>query len=467
MQSGLVFLCLSFFACVCTSAHEDADAKACPETLPVVENGEVSPMYLKSNYTEGDRLLYICPQGYVSLGKIIFVCQKNQWVNNRDNAKCSRKRCELPADIPNGRYVIVNGTDFVYGATIKYICKEGYQMVSRVNNRTCLAGGWDNHLPECAELSCPLPETESNVIMDGLLDYDTTLRYGHRIQFTCNSPGLKLVGPKESTCQENGEWSGHLPRCEEVTCELEELSSGVSVVGLPEEYAPMKYGHKLQFYCSHRETALRGRDEVTCSAGGTWSSPFPTCEVLTCKEGQLDNVRIVRGDPGRAPPYKPKHTLHFQCSYSDMIMMGPSSITCRSDGTWNSPYPTCIDSACGPPPNYRFSRLTSTPQARYEHGETVQYTCPRYYIIEGSPYATCNQGTWTGGHLRCLEPCIVTEDDMDDRKIKPRSYRKETLTIYSGYYLEFECQYRRRAKTNRNSFMPQCNNGVMYLPLCQ
>ncbi|KAL7866759.1 hypothetical protein AOLI_G00145730 [Acnodon oligacanthus] len=64
------------------------------------------------------------------------------------------KCCELPADIPNGRYVIVSGTDFVYGATIKYICKEGYQMVSRRDNKTCLAGGWDNHLPVCAELSC-------------------------------------------------------------------------------------------------------------------------------------------------------------------------------------------------------------------------------------------------------------------------------------------------------------------------
>ncbi|KAL7866758.1 hypothetical protein AOLI_G00145720 [Acnodon oligacanthus] len=114
--------------------------------------------------------------------------------------------------------------------------------------------------------------------MDGLPDYDTTLRYGHRIQFTCNRPGLKLVGPKEATCQENREWSGRLPRCEEVTGEFEEFSRRVSVVGLPEKYAPIKYGHKLQFYCSRQEMALRGHDEVTCSAGGTWSSPFPTCE---------------------------------------------------------------------------------------------------------------------------------------------------------------------------------------------
>ncbi|XP_072517217.1 complement factor H-like [Salminus brasiliensis] len=180
--------------------------------LPVVDNGDISPMSLKSNYTQGDKLLYTCRHGYTSLGKIIYVCNKNEWVNIR-NGKCSRKRCELPADIPNGRFVIVNGTDFVYGATIKYICNKGYQMVSRLDTRTCLVGGWDNRLPHCEELSCLPPATEGNIIVDGLSDFGGPLRYGHRVQFTCNSPGLKLVGLKEVICKDNGEWSGPLPRC--------------------------------------------------------------------------------------------------------------------------------------------------------------------------------------------------------------------------------------------------------------
>lgn len=58
-----------------------------------------------------------------------------------------------------------------------------------------------------------MPEPGGNVTVDGLLDHGETLRYGQRIQFTCDSPGLKLVGPKEATCQENGEWSP-LPSCE-------------------------------------------------------------------------------------------------------------------------------------------------------------------------------------------------------------------------------------------------------------
>ncbi|KAI4876257.1 hypothetical protein NFI96_023422 [Prochilodus magdalenae] len=473
MQSSLVILCLFFFVSVNSSVHDDglesdpsADVTACSEMLPVVDNGEVSSMSLKSNYTEGDKLLYTCQPGYVSLGKIIYICNKKQWVSIR-NGKCSRKRCELPADIPNGRYEIINGTDFVYGATIKYICKEGYQMVSRIDTRMCLAGGWNNHLPVCAELSCVPPETESNIIMDGLPDYGDTLRYGHRVQFTCNSPGLKLVGSKEVTCQEDGEWSSPLPRCEEATCEFKEISDTVSVAGLPGKYVPIKYGHTLRFYCSRSDMTLIGRGEVTCSTGGTWSSPFPTCEAITCKEETLINVKIVWGDPSTAPPYKPKHTLHFQCSYHYMTMNGPSSVTCRSDGTWSSQYPTCLEyGACGQPPNDRYAKLTTAPKAYYRNGESVQYTCPANHRMEGNPYVTCYEGRWTSTRFSCLENCIVKKNEMDDRKIQPYYYEKQSMTVPHGYALYFACEYGRKPNRDSYSFNAQCNRGLIHLPIC-
>ncbi|MCJ8737996.1 hypothetical protein PDJAM_G00030490, partial [Pangasius djambal] len=90
--------------------------------------------------------IYNCQQGYV--GKVIFVCDGHKWENTR-NAKCSCKRCQLPEDIPNGRFTLINGTEFIYGATIKYTCRTGYRMVSLVDTRTCLAEGWNNLLPEC------------------------------------------------------------------------------------------------------------------------------------------------------------------------------------------------------------------------------------------------------------------------------------------------------------------------------
>uniref|UniRef100_A0A8B9KWB7 Complement factor H like 4 n=1 Tax=Astyanax mexicanus TaxID=7994 RepID=A0A8B9KWB7_ASTMX len=377
-----------------------SDTTTCPEILPKIDNGDVSPASLKSNYTEGDKLLYTCRHGYTSLGKIIYVCNKNQWVNIRD-AKCSLKRCELPADIPNAHFVLMNGTDFVFGNTIKYICNEGYKMGSLIDTRTCLAGGWSNHLPQCEEVSCLPPATEGNVIVDGFSDYSSRFRYGHRVQFACDSPALKLVGLKEVTCQANGEWNG----------------------------------------------------------------PLPTCEEITCMEEELYNVKIVRGIPGKVPPYKPTHTLQFQCTHSSMTMLGLPSIKCRSDGTWSSPYPTCsVLGPCGPPPGIDFATLNAAPQENYKHGQQVQYTCSYLHTQEGNPRAVCHQGTWYT-NLKCLQPCLVKTEDMHKNKIYS-TYQKKTIYVYHGYHGSFVCDYGKWPKNDNTNFRPLCSNGVISLPRC-
>ncbi|XP_047666263.1 complement factor H-like isoform X2 [Tachysurus fulvidraco] len=216
MESSLFVLYLFFLARVYTSAFDDgvnsdhpSELSTCTE-IPTEENAEVSTQTLKSSYTKGDSLVFNCQPGYV--GRVSFICDGYNWKKTR-NAKCSRKRCALPEDIPNGRFILVNGTEFVYGTTIKYICNKGYQMASFIDNRTCLAAGWNNHLPLCEEITCSPPVAKENIIVDGLPDNDDLLRYGHQLQFTCKS-GFKLVGQKDITCGENGVWNHPSPICE-------------------------------------------------------------------------------------------------------------------------------------------------------------------------------------------------------------------------------------------------------------
>ncbi|XP_053490548.1 complement factor H isoform X2 [Ictalurus furcatus] len=404
MQSSLAVLYIFFLARVYTSAFDDgvnsgpsSELSTCPE-IPTVDNAEVSTTSFKSKYIKGDSVTYNCQQGYI--GRVIFVCDGHKWQNIR-NAKCSRKRCELPEDIPNGRFFLVNGTEFVYGTTIKYICKTGYRMVSRVDNRTCLAEGWNNHLPQC----------------------------------------------------------------EEIVCELKQINGSVAVAGLPQNNAPIKYGHKLQFYCFQKGMLLSGNKEVTCSNEGQWSSPFPICEEVTCKEGELQNVKIVYGSPGVSPPFKPRHSLNFECTNPGWTMTGQSSITCREDGTWSSPYPTC--SGCGPPPHIEFADLTTLQKSYYGYGERVEYRCQQYYTIwslYGQPFKTCAQGTWNG-FVKCLKPCIVTIEDMDANNIKQYYGQKRKMYSQHGDQISFTCQSGKRP-TNKVAFRQQCRDGVMHLPLC-
>jgi len=50
--------------------------------------------------------------------------------------------------------------------------------------------------------------------VEGLPDYDELIRYGHRLTFSCDVRGQILQGPKEITCQSNGQWSSPFPKCE-------------------------------------------------------------------------------------------------------------------------------------------------------------------------------------------------------------------------------------------------------------
>ncbi|KAI5619409.1 complement factor H like 4 precursor [Silurus asotus] len=532
MESCLVVLFMFYLASVSTSAMDVTDdvnggpsseLTGCSK-IPVVENANVSPTSLKSNYTEGDSLIYNCHRGYA--GRVNFTCVGHKW-ERIQKAECSRRRCRRPPDTPNGQFTLINGTEFVYKATVKYTCKQGYRMASVYDTRTCLPGGWSNHLPVCEEIECPPPETKNNIIVNGLPAYNIPLRYGHRLTFTCNSPGLKIIGPNEIICEKNGKWSGPSPACE-VFCKLLPIH-GLYVFGLPQNNAPAKFGHKLSFRCAHAGMVLKGNKEVFCTKHGKWSHPFPKCEEITCKGEQLINVIIVNGYPGVYPPYKPTHSLAFHCVNPYMIMRGPPSITCKQDGTWSSPYPRCLvnNEVCGPPPNIQFADTVTLRKNYYSNGERVQYQCNALYTLAGNGIATCAQGIWKGnfeclmnygvcgpppniqfadtvtlrknyysngervqyqcnalytlsgnsiatcvqgiwrGYLRCLEPCTVTIEDMDARNIKQYYGEKRVMHAKHEEYITFTCQNRRKAQHNSLAFKQQCKNGVIALPSCQ
>ncbi|XP_051550301.1 complement factor H-like isoform X5 [Myxocyprinus asiaticus] len=265
-----------FFLLLCFMTYGSSNAAGCTE-LPKLGNAEVSPGLLKTNYSSGDKLEYSCKHGYVSLRKISYICDGKKWIKLHE-AECTLKRCEQPADIPNGQYSIVNGNNFVFGTTIKYTCKEGFQMTSRFDSRTCRLGGWDNHLPECEEATCLPDKIGDNIKVEGLPGYGDLFRFGHRLKFSCDEKLLILRGAKEIKCQSNGKWSSPFPKCEEVTCTKNATEDNIIVQRIPDQEGSIKYGHMLKFSCLHEGLFLKGKKNITCQANGEWSDPYPKCE---------------------------------------------------------------------------------------------------------------------------------------------------------------------------------------------
>ncbi|XP_048037433.1 sushi, von Willebrand factor type A, EGF and pentraxin domain-containing protein 1-like [Megalobrama amblycephala] len=407
--------------CVWICFGVDASTPNGCSKIPEVENAEVSQSSRKDNYTDGDKLEYNCKTGYASLLKITFKCTDNKWTKLRDG-KCSLKRCELPEDIPNGRYIIVSGRNFVFGTTIKYICKDDYQMVSRFDTRTCREGGWDNQLPACEEVSCVPDNTEENVRVEGLPDNEGLIRYGHRLTFSCIDYGWVLQGPKEITCQLNGQWSGPFPKCEGATCPLNTTVEDVKMERSPDIVGPIKPRHKLIFSCNGQGLKLKGAREITCLTNGEWSSPFPKCEEVTCEGEQLLNVDVLMGHPGIVSPYKPGHILVFRCTDVNLKMYGQRAIECLSNGKWDNPYPKCGEVSCVPNNTEENVRVEGLPdnEGLIRYGHRLTFSCIDYgWVLQGPKEITCqSNGQWSGPFPKCVEATCPLNTTVEDVKME-------------------------------------------------
>uniref|UniRef100_A0A8C7PCW0 Complement factor H n=1 Tax=Oncorhynchus mykiss TaxID=8022 RepID=A0A8C7PCW0_ONCMY len=319
--------------------------------------------------------------------------------------KCKPKPCELPDETANGHYSIHVGNDFVFGATIKYTCNDG-QMVSKMDIRTCMVAGWSNHLPICEVVSCVPEATDGRVVVSGLPDDDGVIQYGHELKFSCPNPAHHLKGNPQVVCAAGGMWNNHFPTCEDVTCEAAEKIKNVNVIGIPQNNNTMKYGHRLQFECSNSKHVLKGESEVVCSTNGQWSHSFPICE-------------------------EPKDF-------------------------------------CGPPPHL-MNGDTKGGRESYRSGESVQYMCQKYYILEPpSAYKTCHDGIWTRP-ITCLKPCTVDEELMNTQNIQFKYPPEDQNKLYAthGDHITFKCTGHSRMSPVSVDFRQQCINGVMNLPYCQ
>ncbi|XP_062411510.1 complement factor H-like isoform X1 [Sardina pilchardus] len=469
MKTTLLLFCS--LVCVATNASETDLDKVCTEPLPAVDNAEVLEEYRGDNYTHGSVLPFTCRLGYVSAGRTMYSCSNAKWVRVR-KGKCVPRPCELPEDIPNGKYDLVDGTDLVFGATIKYTCDEGYQMMSRFHTRVCMVDGWSNSLPVCEAVAC-LSEDNPSLIVRGLPEDDTPITYGHKLQFECADSGMVIRGEQEVTCTSAGQWNHPFPRCEVVTCELERTYSSVNVRGLPANGGPVKYGTTLYFTCAQDGMTIKGTREVTCTSTGEWSAPFPKCEVITCAREEIHTNVHVRGLPTGNSPVVYGTKLDFRCTHSAMVLHGAREVTCLDNGRWSNMFPRCEkpplpNGSCGPPPPVAFGSIVQGLKTVYSHDDWVKFQCPYYYILKGRTWypswMRCNEGKWENESMKCLRPCTVTSEDMDKRNIQFQYPRGDLRYVKHDDHVTFMCK---PGTMNRKAqFGQYCNNGHMDLPIC-
>ncbi|KAK2835147.1 hypothetical protein Q5P01_015631 [Channa striata] len=410
---------------------------------------------VKLTYHHNEKVEYGCEVNTRGKGSLQRTCKDGQWTGK---AKCL-KPCELPDDIPNGYYQLIQGEDFVFGATIKYFCNEGYQMMSRTDTRTCSLTKWTNHVPVCEPLTCdPPPE---DVIVKGLPEDQAPILPDRFIEISC-PPGKKVNGSSVLICGKDGQWNNPIPTCEVVTCEPP--PEDLIVKGLPEDQGPILPDHVVEISCPP-EKSLNGSSVLICGKDGQWNNPIPTCE---------DKCRVPSPPQGLwiSPQRRPGsmlnrgETLRFSCRTSSQFLHGNAVVECLGNGQWSHRFPTCgAASGCKKPPPLADGDTRLTPKYNYNHNERVEYVCQNYYTMQGEPYKTCKNGQWTGD-IRCLRPCTVDKEIMSKHNIVFKHTYEEKLYSTHGDSMEFVCK-RGTRPVGTVAMRQSCLDGVISLPTCQ
>ncbi|XP_049824701.1 sushi, von Willebrand factor type A, EGF and pentraxin domain-containing protein 1 isoform X2 [Aethina tumida] len=150
---------------------------------------------------------------------------------------------------------------------IHFSCTNGNALIG-APEITCLpSGNWSSPFPICEKVTCDPPAPPENGYVQGTGPY----KAGDVIQFNCN-PDFMMEGQPIIACQENGRWSGKLPKCQQA-CSYPGTTISGRMSSVKFYY---KIGENITFTCDDG-MQLKGAAMLKCLRSGKWSNAIPTC----------------------------------------------------------------------------------------------------------------------------------------------------------------------------------------------
>ncbi|KAI7791384.1 complement factor H precursor, partial [Triplophysa rosa] len=374
----------------------------------------------KETYAHGTTLRINCITGYTGINK--YICSDGQWQPVTER-KCSKKKCGHPGDTPNGDFTLLDGnTEFVFGATVRYTCKKGYDMANRIYQRTCRNSGWDNAIPVCEVVTCPPIPADEDLTISGNTEEGT---YSDVIHFECMSPNKKIDREQNDIyCNEKGEWSLPVPKCIEITCTVSDIPHGTV-----ESNKVYKKDDTLQYDCDAGYKPRQGTPR--CNKYG-WSLK-PECEEITC-ELKETKYGIQKIKPEGKTFFRAGESVQITCSETHRIFWTKESrktFYCQNDGQWDN-NPTCEEIRCEVP---RDRHLYSP--SYYFYGNMKLDVKRSYSCLSGyrqmAAVATCTRDGWKPDPL-CAENRCETPNIPNAQIVSPERTNYEVASK-----IEYKC----------------------------
>nr|XP_033818059.1 complement factor H isoform X2 [Geotrypetes seraphini] len=433
------------------STNEDQDTSVsgqvekCPPA-PQLPNAETVP---NKDYYKGDKVKYICKENYHLQGKAEIECKNEKWTSP---PRCieSTEKCPRPPSLSN---MVVQDLQkqFYENDTVHFNCHEKFKLHGSETIQ-CIKGSWTMP-PQCIEEQlCNQPPN----IKNGKVATPPKLRYSEddTVTYNCNS-GFHTEEPNEITCT-GGKWSAP-PQCKGDSCGIPpEVENGF----IQNKKSSYDHGDKIYYKCNPGFN-LDGNSEVKCSEG-TWSV-LPQCLDTSCGiPPSIENAEIISTNKER---YISGDKVDYECIRGFILHEGVLQSTCQNR-EW-SKVPVCTKAlpTCNQPPSI-FNGATEGSQLReYKSGQKVAYRCISYYIMDGSPTVTCQQGRWSDPPT-CFEPCTASDYEMEANNIVLKWKDDNKLYVLHGEQVEFACKYNHVILAPSQKLRVTCIRGHLEYPKC-
>ncbi|XP_058886297.1 sushi, von Willebrand factor type A, EGF and pentraxin domain-containing protein 1 isoform X1 [Acipenser ruthenus] len=405
-------------SCLQDGAWSTHDIRCKPQSCPLPLNLMKNLIITGTEFTLNSSITLSCVAGYQLLGDYISVCQPNgTWTPLFSSDSCVPVSCEKPSPPQNG---IVIGTRYHFMDNVLYMCHAGYEIQGDAE-RICLVNKvWSGKQPVCAKVSCGKPVAVEHGSVQG---NDYTL--GGEAVYSCN-PGFELQGHSKSTCKANKQWSPAAPLCVQISCGTPPSVENAVALATGDTYR-----NNISFVCSSG-FHLSGPQNITCQANGSWSTPTPVCEGVTCKSpgllvnGLAEYNNLTAGS-----------RVEFQCDEGYELLGEPIAV-CTGNGTWSSPTPTCKAKPC-PAPSGLSEKATLSEDVFFV-GQTVSVSCPMGYRPHGTATIVCKTDqTWTSADVKCERISCGTPIYVPSALARGAVFQygdMVTYSCYGGYMLE-------------------------------
>ncbi|XP_077904066.1 sushi, von Willebrand factor type A, EGF and pentraxin domain-containing protein 1 isoform X2 [Ictidomys tridecemlineatus] len=411
--SGLTYLSTASYSCERGYSLQGPSLIECtasgswdrrPPTCHLISCGE--PPALKdavitgSNFTFGSTVTYTCKEGYTLVGPDTIECLANgKWSGN--NQQCLAVSCDEP---PSVDHASPETGHRLFGDIAIYYCSDGYSLADNSKLLCNAHGKWvppeGQAMPHCIAHFCEKPSSISYTILESL--NKEKFAAGSIVSFKCTE-GFVLNTSAKIECMRGGQWS---PSPESIQCIPVRCGEPPSIMNGYASGSNYSFGALVAYSCN-RGFYIKGEKKSTCEATGQWSSPIPTCHPVSCSEPPKIENGFLEHSTGRIF----ESEVRYQCNPGYKSVGSPVYV-CQANRHWHSESPlSCIPLNCGKPPTIQNGFMKGE---HFEVGAKVQFFCNEGYELVGDSSWTCQKsGKWSKKSnpkcvpAKCADPPLV------------------------------------------------------------